>query len=68
METDTENICCHSIPKVRAGTVGMECITSHPTFVGRIVNVYGIEVNYLNMIAIHRKEIDAVDIHMCRHN
>ncbi|XP_049269243.1 uncharacterized protein LOC125757632 [Rhipicephalus sanguineus] len=64
MESATENICCQTIAKIKVKIEDRDsCITNHPTFVGGIMNIHAIEVNYLNMMALNQEQIQAVDIH-----
>ncbi|KAM7282204.1 uncharacterized protein ISCGN_002354 [Ixodes scapularis] len=64
MGTATENLCCHSIQKVREKIPTSEiCITVHPTFLGDVLNHHAIEIAYFNLMEHEREAINAPDLH-----
>ncbi|XP_042148891.1 uncharacterized protein LOC121048631, partial [Ixodes scapularis] len=64
MGSATENLCCHSIQKVREKIPTSEiCITVHPTFLGGVLNQHAIEIAYFNLMEHEREAINAPDLH-----
>ena len=49
MPTAIESRCCSEIPKIKdkAGEAGVRCIIEHPGFAGGCLNVWALEIAYL---------------------